>query len=77
MSEKTTYFGLPIVRSKYVRDEDIKALPFYEFWSESARGIGCIGDPETGEMLIPLCDWEKFSVRFIETGRPRSLRNRK
>lgn len=68
MSEKTTYFGLPVVRSKYVRDEDIKALPFYAFWSQSARGIGCVGDPETGEMLIPLRDWEKFSRKFIETG---------
>lgn len=74
MSDKTTYFGLPIVREKYVRDDDIKALPFYEFWSDSARGIGCIGDPETGEMLIPLRDWEKFSVRFIKTGRHRGSR---
>ena len=76
MSVNTTYFGLPIVRGKYVCDADIKALPFYEFWSDSARGIGCVGDPETGEVLIPLRDWEKFSVRFIETGRPRNLRNR-
>lgn len=71
MSQKTTYFGLPIVRNKYIRDDDIKALPFYEFWSDSARGIGCVGDPETGEVLIPLRDWEKFNVRFIETGRHR------
>ena len=74
MSDKTTYFGLPIVREKYVRDDDIKALPFYEFWSDSARGIGCIGDPVTAEMLIPLRDWEKFSVRFIKTGRHRGSR---
>lgn len=73
MSLKTTYFGLPIVSGKYVRDNDIKALPFYEFWSDSARGIGCIGDPETGEMLIPLRDWEKFSVRFIEMGLHRGM----
>lgn len=48
-SLKTTYFGLPIVREKYVRDDDIKALPFFEFWSDSARGIGCIGDPKTAK----------------------------
>ena len=68
MSETKTYFGLPVVRSKYVRDEDIKALPFYDFSLDSARGIGCVGDPETGEMLIPLRDWEKFCRKFIETG---------
>ena len=73
MSLKSTYFGLQIVRGKYVRDDDIKALPFYEFWSDSARGIGCIGDPETDEVLIPLRDWEKFCARFIKTGRHRGM----
>lgn len=73
MPAEKTYFGLPIVHGKYVRDADIAALPFYAFWSESARGIGCVGDPETGEMLIPLRDWEKFSRRFIETGRHRGM----
>ena len=74
MSETTTYFGLPVVHGKYVRDADIEALPFYEFWNADARGIGCVEDLETGEMLIPLRDWEKFSVRFIETGRHRGSR---
>ncbi len=69
MSANTTYFGLPIVRDKYVRDADIEALPFYGFWCKQAHGIGCIGDPETGEVLIPLRDWEKFSLQFIKTGR--------
>lgn len=73
MSVSTTYFGLPIVRDKYVRDADIEALPFYKFWCEQARGIGCIGDPETGDELIPLRDWEKFSLRFIKTGRGRVI----
>lgn len=73
MSSDTTYFGLPIVREKYVRDADIAALPFYDFWNADARGIGCVGDPETGDVLIPLRDWEKFSRRFIKTGRGRGI----
>ena len=68
MSSDTTYFSLPIVRGKYVRDADIAALPCYEFWNADARGIGCVGDPETGEILIPLRAWEKFCRKFIETG---------
>lgn len=73
MAEKTTYFGLSVVDGKYVRGSDIKKLPFYEFWRKSSIGSTYTSDPETGEDLIYLRDWERFSRLFIETGRHRMM----
>ena len=30
--EKTTYFGLPVVRDNLVRLDDIRHLAFFSFW---------------------------------------------
>jgi hypothetical protein len=73
MANKTTYFGLPVIERKYVRGSDIKKLPFYEFWREASIGSTYTSDPETGEDLVYLGDWERFSRMFIETGRHRMM----
>lgn len=66
-----TYFGLDVIREKFVRQCDIEALPFADFWRDSAMGSGIIGDPDTGEFLVWLHDWENFCRLFIETGKHR------
>ena len=66
-----TYFGLTVIREKFVRQADIEALPFAEFWRESAVGSGTMVDHATGETLIYIHDWERFSRLFIETGKHR------
>lgn len=66
----STYFGLPVVRGKYVRESDIRKLPFFEFWAESSIGSTCIGDGD--DSLIYLHDWEAFSLLFIRTGTHRN-----
>ena len=33
-----TYFGLKVYDDRLVKLEDIKKLPFYEFWEESSTG---------------------------------------
>ncbi|WP_312938419.1 hypothetical protein [Stutzerimonas nitrititolerans] len=64
---KTTYFGLPIVRDNLVRLDDIRRLPFFSFWEESARGSAMlIGDQD--EVFVYLHDWENFAELFIKTG---------
>lgn len=65
-----TYFGLPVVRGM-VRQSDIKTLPFWEFWQESAAGSTVLHDSTTGEQLVYLHDWERFCRLFIVTGRHR------
>ncbi|SIT02110.1 hypothetical protein [Paracoccus saliphilus] len=65
-----TYFGLPVVRGM-VRQSDIEALPFAEFWRESASGSTVLRDSTTGEQMIYLHDWERFCRLFIATGRHR------
>ena len=49
------------------------SIPFYEFWRKSSLGSTFTSDPETGEDLIYLHDWERFSRLFIETGRHRMM----
>ena len=66
-----TYFGLDVIREKFVRRGDIEALPFADFWRDSATGSGIIDDPDTGEPLVWLHDWESFARTFIETGKHR------
>ncbi len=66
----TTYFGLPIVKDRLVRLDDIRRLPFFSFWEESSRGSAlCEGDD--GELFVYLHDWESFSDLFIKTGKHR------
>ncbi|RNF34038.1 hypothetical protein [Paracoccus methylarcula] len=65
-----TFFGLPVVRG-LVRQSDIEALPFWEFWLESAAGSTILRDSTTGEQMIYLHDWERFCRLFIATGRHR------
>ncbi|MDD3443435.1 MAG: hypothetical protein PHW89_09240 [Sulfurimonas denitrificans] len=68
MKEKT-YFGLSvhINNERYVLESDIKNLPFYTFWKESARGTTCL--LLDGDNGIYLHDWENFCKLFIETGK--------
>ena len=64
-----TYFGLKIHQDNLIKESDIKNLPFYEFWLESAKGSTCaIID---GEEYIYLSDWESFANLFIKTGKHR------
>lgn len=64
-----TFFGLEIYQGNLVKENDIKKLPFYEFWLESAYGstYAIINDEE----YIYLSDFENFSRLFIETGKHR------
>jgi hypothetical protein len=64
---KKTYFGLEIVNDRYVRENDIKKLPFYEFWKESAQGSTMVIDEKEGN-LVYLHDWIAFSKEFINNG---------
>ena len=64
-----TFFGLEIYQGNLVKENDIKKLPFYDFWLESAYGstYAIIDDEE----YIYLSDFESFSRLFIETGKHR------
>lgn len=66
---RQTYFGLAIHRERYVRESEIRALPFFEFWRASSVGSAMV--EEGGEVLVPLPDWEAFSQLFIRTGKHR------
>ena len=71
-----TYFGLPVIRLRqgsvlFVCEEDIKRLPFYAFWLESARGSTMMVDDVTQETYVYLHDWEAFSRLLIKTGKHR------
>jgi hypothetical protein len=67
---KTTYFGLPVVRDRLVSLDDIRRLPFFSFWEESARGSAMVVG-EDGALFVHLQDWEAFARLFIETGKHR------
>lgn len=66
---KQTYFGLTIYNENLVKEDDIKKLPFYEFWLESAKGSTY--PMIDNEAYIYLYDWESFSRLFIKTGKHR------
>ncbi len=61
-----TFFGLEIY-AYGVKKDDIKKLPFYDFWEDSTRNItyATIGD----DKYIYLEDWEQFCHVFILTGK--------
>jgi len=73
---KFTFFGLKVYtidNQDYIREEDIKKLPFYEFWKESAKGSTYIIDEKLGNLIF-LYDWESFSKEFIKTGKHRYMK---
>jgi hypothetical protein len=73
MTTAKTYFGLPVLDGKLVRRSDIEALPFAEFWRESAIGSTMLGGGDGVESFIYLHDWERFARLFIEIGRHRYM----
>ena len=65
-----TYFGVPIQEKNLLFLDDIKVLPFYEFWEQSCVGsTRLVGDD--GRVMVYLHDWERFARLFIETGKHR------
>lgn len=66
-----TYFGIAVQDKKLVAVEDIKKLPFYQFWRESMTGSTILVDKQDNEMIY-LHDWERFCKLFIETGTHRN-----
>ena len=68
-TKNKTFFSLEIYQGNLVKENDIKKLPFYDFWYESAKGstYAIIDDEE----YIYLTDFESFSKLFIETGKNR------
>lgn len=65
-----TYFGLDVLQEKLVSEDDIKTLPFYDFWLESASGSAMLLKEEKN--YVYLSDWEAFCKLFIQTGRHRN-----
>ena len=68
-TKNRTYFGLEIHQGNLIKIDDIKKLPFYDFWYESAKGSthAIIDDEE----YVYLSDFESFSKLFIKTGKHR------
>lgn len=62
--EQTSFFGVPTLDGKFVRQSDIAKLPFFDFWQASARGSTCLS-AEDGDVLVFLNDWEAFCQLFI------------
>ena len=70
---RTTYFGVQVHtrgRLQCVRLDDLKHLPFFDFWEASARGSTCLVDDD-GQKWGYLHDFEAFSRLFIKTGKHR------
>ena len=68
-TKNRTFFGLEIYLDKLIKIDDIKKLPFYDFWYESSKGSAyAIID---NEEYTYLNDFESFSKLFIETGKHR------
>lgn len=65
IEDQTTYFGLKVYKEG-VKESDIKKLPFYEFWEESARGSTSLNKDD--EIYIYLHDWVNFCKLFIKHG---------
>lgn len=70
LQKNKTYFGVPIQEKNLLFLDDIKVLPFYEFWAQSSVGsTQLVG--EDGRAMVYLHDWERFARLFIETGKHR------
>ena len=68
-TKNKTYFGLEIYQENLIKENDIKKLPFYDFWLDSSKGsTQPIID---NEGYVYLSDFENFSKLFIETGKHR------
>ena len=63
------YFGINIFENNLVKEDDIKKLPFYDFFRESMKGSTYL--EIDGINYIYLKDWENFCNLFIETGKHR------
>ena len=68
-TKNRTFFGLEIYQGNLVKENDIKKLPFYDFWYESAKGSTYVIIDD--EEYIYLTDFESFSKLFIKTGKHR------
>ena len=68
-TKNRTYFGLEIHQGNLVKENDIKKLPVYDFWYESAKGSTYVIIDD--EEYIYLTDFESFSKLFIKTGKHR------
>ena len=68
-TKNRTFFGLEIHQGNLVKENDIKKLPFYDFWYESAKGSTYVIIDD--EEYIYLTDFESFSKLFIKTGKHR------
>lgn len=66
---KKSYFGIKVYDDLYVKDADIKELPFYDFFNESM--VGSALPIIDNEIYIYLHDWESFCILFIKTGKHR------
>ena len=64
-----TYFGLEIYQENLIKVNDIKKLPFYDFWLDSSKGS--TQPLIDNEEYVYLSDFENFSKLFIETGKHR------
>jgi len=60
-----TFFGLKVYKHG-VKKDDIKKLPFYEYWEASAIGSTCAVYEE--ETYVYIHDWERFCFSFITHG---------
>jgi hypothetical protein len=67
--ERRTYFGLLVHENGLINLDDIKQLPFYAFWLNSAAGSTMPVNAD-GEWVYRH-DWEAFARLFIRTGRHR------
>ena len=67
-----TYFGIDIYENNLLKEDDIKDLPFYDFFNESMQGSTYL--VKEGNSYIYLADWESFCKLFIKTCKHRFLK---
>jgi hypothetical protein len=68
-AERRTYFGLLVHENGLIKLDDIKQLPFYAFWLESAAGSTMPVNADGNWVFRH--DWEAFARLFVRTGRHR------
>ena len=67
-NDNKTFFGVTIYE-RGIKKSEIKKLPFFDYWEESAKGSTCA--LHEGETYVYLHDWERFCFSFILHGRHR------